>query len=172
MKVNEDGQKVIDSESELEKLLHSFERYYDVKTEGVADPFCAEAEFHSHTEQYFLVKAAHLSDIDSNDYVFFAQTGLLNPNYFTELVSQAWQTGLSKITPYSGHRNSDVTLIILSEKIEDNTIKQIKKAKHYKSYKFGFYGWSSLRILAYEISTGRAFANRRGCELRKLVSSL
>ena len=56
----------------LEQLLKSFNGYYTVKRDGVAAPFVAEAEFHSHTEQYLLVKAAHVADIDSNEYIFFA----------------------------------------------------------------------------------------------------
>ena len=67
------AEKLSDSESTLEKLLHSFESYYNVQTNGVEEPFSATAEFHSHTEQYFLVKEAHIADIDSNDYVYFIE---------------------------------------------------------------------------------------------------
>ena len=71
MKVNGGAQEAQNSESILQKLLHSFERYYNVREECVVAPFSAEAEFHSHSEQYFLVKSAHVADIDSNEYVFF-----------------------------------------------------------------------------------------------------
>ena len=55
----------------IEKILPSFEQYYTVKKD-TDPPFCAEAEFRSHNEQYFLVRSAHIADIDSNEYVFFA----------------------------------------------------------------------------------------------------
>lgn len=176
----------------LEKILKSFEQYYTVSTVGVPAPFCAEAVFKSHNEQYFLVKAAKVADIDSNEFVYFydnavfssslsnggirseqaAEEESLSPNRIDELSQVAWEQGLSKVTPYYGHRNSDVTLIILSEIIPDESFKQIKKLNHYKSYKFGLYGWSSFRALAYETSTGRAVTNRRGSDLKKLVASL
>ena len=54
-----------------EKILECFKRYYNVSTENIAQPFIARAEFKSHNEQYFLVKAAKVADIDSNESVFF-----------------------------------------------------------------------------------------------------
>ena len=44
----------------LEKLLPSFVRYYNIKTEEVAEPFSAEAEFYTHDESYFLFKEAKM----------------------------------------------------------------------------------------------------------------
>ena len=179
----------MDSNEALERLLKSFEDYYTVSRETIDAPFVAEALFKSHNEQYMLVKAAKIADIDSNEIVFFyinneilsqAQndghaefiSASLPPEKVTELSRIAWEKGLERITPYYGHRNTDITLIILSDKIPEESIKIIKKQKFYKSYKFGLYGWSSFRALAYESSTGRAVTNRRGSDLKKLVASL
>ena len=153
----------------LQKIIQSFERYYSIKTENVVSPFVAEAEFHSHTEQYFLIREAKLSDIDSNEFVFFAEVPLLTQEKVLELDSRAWEEGLSRVKPYSGHRNSDVTLIIVADKIEEKVFKQIKKIKHSKSYYLTFWGWSNYRLMAYEVSTGKAVANRLGSDLKKLI---
>lgn len=159
------------SNGAFEKILHSFEQYYDI-SKDVDAPFVAEAIFKSHNEQYFLVKAAKTADIDSNEFVFFYINNEINAEKLAELSNLAWERGLSRVSPYYGHRNSDVTLIILSDKIEEESFKKIKKLNLYKSYKFGLYGWSSFRALAYETSTGRAATNRRGSDLKKLVASL
>ncbi len=154
----------------LTDILHSFERYYDVRTEGVESPFCAEAVFHSHTEQYFLVKAAHLSDIDSNEYVFFAKADFLTSAQLEQFSLTAWNRGLSRVHPYNGHRSSDITLVLLADKMEEEACKRVKKLHFSKSYRFSFYGWSNFRVLVYETSTGRAFANHHGSDLKKLVA--
>ena len=161
----------MNSNGAFEKILHSFEQYYDI-SKDVDAPFVAEAIFKSHNEQYFLVKAAKTADIDSNEFVFFYINNEIHAEELAELSNLAWERGLSRVSPYYGHRNSDVTLIILSDKIEEETFKKIKKLNLYKSYKFGLYGWSSFRALAYETSTGRAATNRRGSDLKKLVASL
>ena len=161
----------MNSNGAFEKILHSFEQYYDI-SKDVDAPFVAEAIFKSHNEQYFLVKAAKTADIDSNEFVFFYIDNEIHVEKLAELSNLAWERGLSRVSPYYGHRNSDVTLIILSDKIEEESFKKIKKLNLYKSYKFGLYGWSSFRALAYETSTGRAATNRRGSDLKKLVASL
>lgn len=164
--------EAVNSETTLEKLLHSFERYYNVRTDDLSAPFSATAEFHSHGEQYFLVKSAKLAEVDSNEYVYFIEENLLSTSRLSELSSLAWERGLAKVRPHSAHRNSDITLIIISEKISPDSFKQIKKCNLHKSYKLGFYGWSNLRIMAYETSTGRAVTNRYGSDLKKLAGTL
>lgn len=159
----------------LDKILKSFERYYNVTTKGIEPPFAAEAAFKSHSEQYFLVKAAKVADIDSNEFVFFYSNDNVPPQTqddITQIANAAWERGLSRITPYYGHRNTDITLIVLSEKFGDDAFNKIKKLNHYKSYKFGLYGWSSFRTLAYESSTGRFATNRRGRGLKKIIGSI
>lgn len=153
----------------LQKVIQAFEHYYTIKTENVTSPFAAEAEFHSHTEQYVLVRAAKIADIDSNEFVFFAEVPVLTDQKISELDSRAWEEGLSRVKPYSGHRNTDVALIIVADKIEENVFKQIKKIKHSKSYYFSLWGWSNYRLMAYEVSTGRSATNRLGTDLKKLV---
>lgn len=159
----------------LETILKKFKRYYNVTTEGVEAPFAAEAAFKSHSEQYFLVKAAKVADIDSNEFVFFYSNDNVPPQTqddIAQIAIAAWERGLSRITPYYGHRNTDITLIVLSERFGEDAFKKIKKLNHYKSYKFGLYGWSSFRALAYESSTGRLATNWRGRGLKKLIGSI
>ena len=52
----------------IKQILPAFEQYYTVKKEDITPPFCSEAEFRSHNEQYFLVRSAHIADIDSNEF--------------------------------------------------------------------------------------------------------
>lgn len=157
----------MNSNGAFERFIKSYQKYYNISTEGVAAPFVAEAEFKSHSEQYFLVKAAKIADIDSNEIVFFYSDEEI-PN-LNEIASLAWSRGLERVSPYFGHRNSDVTLIVLSEKVTEETFQKAKKLNYYKSYKFGFYGWSSFRLLVCETSTGRVVTNRRGSDLKKLA---
>ncbi|MBQ9206366.1 MAG: hypothetical protein IJ158_06585 [Treponema sp.] len=162
----------MDSKDAFQKILKSYERYYNVSVKNVDAPFAAEAVFKSHNEQYMLVKAAKIADIDSNEFVFFYISNENPEQNLTEVAQAAWARGLERITPYYGHRNTDITLILLSERFSEESFKLVKKLKFYKSYKFGLFGWSAFRALAYETSTGRAVTNRRGSDLKKLVSSL
>ena len=153
----------------IKKLLPAFEQYYTVKTEDVTPPFCSEAEFRSHNEQYFLVRSAHIADIDSNEFVFFADCEELSSEKLKELTDAAWNAGLQKVRPYNGHRNSDVSLFIFTKSISPETAAIIKKTKLYKSYKFSFYGWSHFKLAVCNISNMEIYTNRQGKDYAKLI---
>ncbi len=155
----------------LEQLLTSFSGYYTVKREGAVPPFVAEAEFHSHTEQYFLVKIAHIADIDSNEYVFFANEGSLSLERLLELDESAWKEGLSRVKAGEGHRNSDISLVILCDQAEKNALKRTKGLYRYKSYRFGLHGWSGYRVMVWEAASGKAVCNRLGKNLKALIGT-
>lgn len=158
----------MDAKEDLEKHLISYNRYYTIRKENVTEPFYCEADFISHTEQYVLVKAAHIADIDSNEFVYFHTSDNLNLEMLLSCVEKAWETGLSKVKPHSGHRNSDVTVVFFSNKIEEEVFSQIKKVKKYKSYKFSFWGYSHLRVVIKDVSNGRISSNYHGRDLKKL----
>ena len=119
-------QKLTKTEA-IEKLLLSYKRYYNITQDTSLLPFYALAEFNSHNEQFVLLKSAKIADIDSNEYVYFALQDELTENVALDLDQKAWLSGLAKVKPSSAHRNSDVTLIIIADKIEENNIEEIKR---------------------------------------------
>lgn len=156
----------------LQTLLKSYRRYYNIKTEDVAEPFMAEASFHTHDEQYFLVKAARLAEADSHEYVFFATADNIGLSEAQTLEEKAWAEGLSRVIPHANHRSTDIVLIILSEHISEDAASYIKHIKRYKSYRHTLQGWSHYSVVAMETSTGDFFFNRRGRNLKKLFCNI
>lgn len=156
----------------LDLSLKSYSRYFNIKTEDIEAPFSAEAEFVSHNEQYWLVKAAKLADVDSNEFVFFALVDTLTKERLTELDKIAWERGLSRVTPSSSHRNTDVTLVIIADNIEEDAFLAVKKLKHYKSYKMSLWGWSNYKAIAMELSLKRLTTNRQGQALKKIFNNI
>ncbi len=153
----------------LDKILPAFQRYYNVIREDVPSPFVAAAEFHSHNEQYFLVKSARLSEADSHEYIYFAAEETLDLKRLDQLDTIAWETGCARVHPHPSHRNSDITLFILADHITEDAMKAIPKRKRYKSYSHSLQGWSHYRLVALELSSGHAAYNRQGQSLKKLV---
>ena len=161
----------------IKQILPAFEQYYTVKKEEITPPFCNEAEFRSHNEQYFLVRSAHIADIDSNEFVYFAAPELLDSEKLLELVEAAWTAGLAKVRPHEGHRNSDISLLIFTKSISPETALQVKKTKLYKSYKFSFHGWSHFKLAVCKLpddtetdsSEIEVYTNRQGKDFIKLI---
>lgn len=161
-----------DIERVLSDSLNSFRRYYNIETENVLEPFKATATFMSHNEQYYLVKAAKIADIDSNEYVYFACEDELSKEKLENLCNKAWEDGLSKVVPSYGHRNTDVTVVLLCNSIPDEVFDSVKKIKKYKSYKFTFYGWSHFKLIAMDVSLKRLTTNRQGQPLKKVFNNI
>lgn len=156
----------------LPSLLKSFVRYYDIKDEGVEAPFAAEAEFHSHEEQFFLVKQAKLSESESKEFVFFAVSSHLTLDEAKLLDETAWNRGLSRVFPHDGHRNSDVVLVILADQVDAEAAAYLKKCKRYESYRHTLHGWSHYRVIVREMSTGKLTFNRMGRTLKKVLGKI
>ena len=156
----------------LEILLKSYKRYYNVETEDVTPPFTAEATFHTHDEQYFLLKSARLAEADAHEYVFFATCGTVEQEDVQKLDEKAWEEGLSRVRPHADHRSSDIVLIILAEQLSQDARNYIKAIKRYKSYRFTLQGWSNYSVIAMETSTGELACNKRGRDLKKLFRNI
>lgn len=157
----------------LDIILTSYKRYYNIKKgKDVLPPFAAEAVFHSHDEQYILVKSAKLSELESREYAFFATEERLDAERAAQLDEKAWNEGLSRVVPHRNHRNTDITLVIVAETVTKEAVSFIKKLYHYKSYRMGLQGWSNYRIVVLENSSGLLTYNRRGRELKKLYQKI
>lgn len=156
----------------IDKLLRSFQVYYNVKKEDVEPPFVAEAEFHTHDEQFFLVKSAVLAEAESREYIYFAAEKFLDETLLLRLDKAAWESGMKRVKPHKDHRNTDVSLFIVAEKISEEAFEKIPKLRHYQSYHLGLQGWSHYRLVAIEQSSGRAVYNRFGRSYKKLIRNI
>ena len=156
----------------LEKLLKAYERYYSINKENVKEPFDVEAKFVMHGEQYILVKAARIADIDANEFVYFKLEDDLSLEQLKNLADKAWKCGLENFVPYYGHKNSDVTLIVIADSLCDDVKKNIRKVKHSVSYKLGLYGWSNFKLAVKDLSTGMVYCNRMGSDVKKMIQKI
>ena len=158
-------------ESCLENVLLSYKKYYDV-SKNPGGTFCATAEFHSHEEQYFLTRSARIAEVDSNEYVYFSLEEKLSLQKLKELSNAAWADGLSKVKPFYGHKNSDISLIVIAGSVEKDATKEAKKIKLHKSYKFSFFGWSNFSLIVYDVSARKTWFNWHGRNLRSIFSKM
>ena len=73
----------------LEQLLPSYQRYYDVSLEPKGS-FAATALFYTRGEQYFLVHAAKMWEMESNEFVYFLTADSLSEAQLSERIEEAW----------------------------------------------------------------------------------
>jgi len=158
------------SEEVLDRLQKQYCVYYDVRTaiEHKSMPFALEADFHSSSEKYVLVKSAQLWRFENHEYVFIADISDLNEENFARYKDIVLCEGLSRVRPHKEHMYTHITLIIVADHIEPSLFRVISKTRFHKDYKFSFHGWADFRLVAFECSSGSVVYNRQGGNLKRL----
>ena len=159
----------MDPDRIFENIIDAYAGYYDIKREGAASPFDAEAFLSNEAEQYFLVKAAKVASVNSYEYVFFIRKDDLRPEELIELDKRAWEEGMSRVKPDGDHKNTDVSLIVVTQKAAGDIPQVIKSLNHSRNYKFGLLGFSNYRLVVIEAGAQTVHTNRRGRELKDFV---
>lgn len=154
----------------LQKLLNRFYRYYTVNEETPLEPFAAEAEFRVHGEEFFLIRRAKYAEMDSREFYYFYLTDFLEPEEIAEINELAWNNGLSRMEIKEHHRNSDVIVCVIADRIPEETRKAIRKARYFKNYRHGLLGFSQFKLAAFELESGKTFTNYQGKPLKKLFA--
>ena len=156
----------------LEKILASYTVYYNIERSSDIEGISAEAVFDYHDEQYFLIRRAKLSEADTKEYVYFAAPYALTLKTLLDLTAAVWNKGQSKVVPGPNHRNTDITLVIITEQTDSEVMENVRKIHYSKSFRFGLHGWSNFRLVVYDLSTGEAAHNRLGSDLRKTINNI
>ena len=153
----------------LEALLDAYRGYYDIKTENVTGPFDAEGYFSNEAEQYFLVKAAKVASVNAYEHVFFAKREGLSAEELMSLDGAAWQALTERVKPNGDHKNTDCTLIVITDSIAEEVRKLALKLSHSKNYRFGLWGFSNYRLVVIGADDLIVLTNRRGRDLTDFV---
>ena len=147
-------------------------RYYDVNKETPIEPFTSFAVFQSREQGYFLLKKATISDSETKEYVYFYDAEHIDLETVNRLQELAWEDGMKRVVPHSAHRNTDVIVAFIGERIDKDAMAAVKKLRHYKSYKMTFHGWSNFSAIALDLSSGELSYNRFGARLKKVFKSI
>ena len=174
---------MMDKEEIFEKLIEAYQGYYNIErasykgddaaadeADGVPAPFDATGFLSNEAQQYFLVKAAKIADVNSYEYAYFKKCDKLDRDILDMLDRRAWEDGISKVKPYSGHKNTDVALIVIADEVAEDAREAVSEAKHSKNYRLGLYGFSNYRLAVIEARSGLILTNRRGRDLREFIA--
>ena len=151
----------------LERLLASHETWFDVYRdyEFGGRTFPGYAEFHSHGEQYVLVKRAKLWEVDAHEYLFFTQADTLDHAQLEDLVSFVTTTGLEKVNPEPNHMTSYLSLVIVADDVPAEVKKAARKMRFRKNFKLGLRGWADLRLAVLSLADNSVTTNSQGKEM-------
>lgn len=158
-----DGRQLI-----LQRLLASHETWFDVYRdyEFGGRMFPGYAEFHSHGEQYVLVKRAKLWEVDAFEYLFFEVADVLDAELLESLVQFMTTQAIQKVQPDPNHMTSYLSLVVIANRVPDEVKRLVRKTKFRKNFALGIRGWADLRLAVIDLTDRSVTTNSQGKDLR------
>lgn len=157
----------------LERLLAAHEAWFDVSRDyGFAGrTFAGYAEFHSHGEQYVLVKRAKLWEVDTHEYLFLQTEEHLDTGTLTQLVSFMKEEALSKVQPRPNHMSSYLSLVVIADAVDDDVKRIARTTRFRKNFRLGLQGWADLRLAVVDLSHSDVVTNAAGKDLVRTLEA-
>ena len=159
----------------LEKLLDSYEAYFDVGRIGEPPeglPLVATCRFYVHSEKYVLIKKAKLWEADSNEFVYLFSVPHLTEEIFEACKAYAYEEGMKLIDPKPGHMYSYITAVFICDSCMPEAKRALKRCRVYKSFHFSWYGWMNLHTAAVVREGSEIFTNRMGRSNAKFMKNI
>lgn len=168
------------SEEAGEKLLRSYERFYDITrydSDGKTEPvkgarLIARCDFFEYSEKYVLIKKAKIWEADCEDFLYLFSTDRLTVETADECRRYVWEDGKPRIHVGPGHMYSYVTMVILCNSADENARGALKKYKDSQSFLFSLHGWMTLRAAAVILPEGKIITNWNGREAGQSVNNV
>lgn len=164
----------------LDRLLAAHGAWFDVQRsyEVAGRTFPGFAEFHEHGEKYVLSKRAKLWEVSSNEYIFFETTERLDEEGLACLVDFMKSKALPEVVkPHANHMFSNLSLVVIADAVDESVASAVRKIRFRKNFKWGFWGWSDLRVAVIDGGTvdhghrGRVITNAAGKGLRATLEA-
>ena len=150
----------------LNLLVDAYDRFTTVEKPGADDPFYAFAKYDLSTED----SGAKSED---REFVFIARADELTSDILATLDKTSWDRGEALVTPSFNHKNSNVTLIIVSDRLGPGDVQsQISSAKHSKSYKLGLQGTCNFKLAVVEAQTKELYFNAQAIQFEDFLSGI
>lgn len=160
----------------FERVVAAHRGCYDIirdyQFEGRVFP--AFASFHSHGEQYVLVKRAKMWEVETHDYLFIDKVSHLTAEALEDEIAFVIEHGMSKVLPGPNHMSSGLSLVVIAESADDEALKLARKAKFRKNFKLSLHGWADLRVAVCDLSRekgGQVVCNAVGKGLSRMLKS-
>ena len=157
----------------LEVLKDAYSAYYDINEDvKTALPLAFRADYKNRDELFFLVKSATIWGNEKNEYWYLFSASDFSPATVKACVDYALADGLPRVKPHKEHQCTNIKVVFLADKADDEVRKAVKKLSFTKNYKFGLWGFTNLLAGFVDMETQKTVTNAAGHELAPFFKKL
>ena len=167
-------------ESAANKLISSFQAYYNIKEYMEAEkeaselglPIRAVCEYYEKSQKYVLSQKAELWSENSEEFLFLFQVEHLTKELFEKCIDYAWDEGMKMAHIGPGHMYTYVTPMFVCTSCDEDAKRALKKCRKFKSFRFSFHGWMDLHTAAIEVQNNQISSNAGGRSVEKVMKKV
>jgi hypothetical protein len=153
-------------ENVSEKLKYNFDFIENINYEDIE--FSLTAKSNIRNERYVGSKKTVIYAYENNEYCFFKTIDNVSSVQIDKIAKVLKKAADEYVEPSDEHMSTTFTgIIVTKEPINSQLEEKIKKFKYQKSFKFGFHGWASVRLIVVELSTGKVIGSREAKKVSK-----
>lgn len=164
----------------LDRVLNQYKTNFDIKRDCLMlnEKISAYAYFSASNEKFLLVKEVQLWETKGFEHVIFIEESIFEENVYKKvetLVKEYIEPILIRAGqkyPEKNHMYSLITVVVISNKIDENIITKIKEFKFEKNYLFSFRGYASTRLVVIDLKNKNIITNKKGKNLISLYKNL
>lgn len=159
-------------EENVQRLLDSYVRYYNINETGSETGLVARCDYFEHSEKYVLSKKAELWSADNEEFLYLFYEKKLTKEIYESDMEYALKDGRERAAIGPGHMCSYVTVVIVTEECDEVAVKCIKKSHYYKSFHFSLHGWMDYRAVAVMSKDKKLYSNNSGKSVAKMINKV
>ena len=159
-------------EAAIERLLKSYQTYYDIHLTEDGTPVTARCDYFEHSERYVLSKKAELWSADNEEFLYLVDIPHLTLELYEKWRAYIQEDGMQRIQVGPGHMASYITPVFICDSCDEDARRALKKCRISKSFHFSLHGWMEHRTAAIQVSTGQIDANGSGRQTAKILKNI
>lgn len=156
----------------INRILETYEPYYDITLCEGDGYLKATADFHEEQHGFILVRRAEMWSAGRHEYCFIYSAPRFTTDVFKECVEKTRNLGEEKVDPAPGHMSSSIVAVFICDEADPEAVKALKKYRFTKNFKFSFNGWMEVHTALAALSDDIFEANAAGRANADFLKSL
>lgn len=157
----------------IERMLDSYEAYYNVlNNEEEPKELAARCEFYQQTEGSMLVKNDVSWQYTSEEFLYLYNIEHLTLDKAKEIISFVHDDGYKRMHIGPRHMYSYITPVIICDSADSEALRELKRCKISKSFRFSLHGWMEVHTAVLEVNNDTITTNRSGKSVEKVLKSV
>lgn len=162
------------------RALDSFSASYDIERDAqvLSRRVDAKATFRALNSKYVLSKKHVLWEANAFEHMLFVKADCLTKDMVADWVSFLTGEAEAELVhpglpcPPEGHMYTYLTLVFICDTAQEDALREVRRAKFTKNYRFSLRGWATARTAAVVLGDGRVEANAAGRDIGKHLKKL